>query len=212
MASTSIQTPLTQEYPAIASMSRQEIESLLAGWNPNRSDPPWYLQQASQPSSSSSSIPVQPSAPTMPAEEAGFEAFIESQPQIQQLRQESQRLLKQNEEKASRNMTMQPGLEALRNETQQLYDRARRYEQEWPLLDNQMKEAYKRFSPSTLLFTLTQSASKLHDQSESLASAFAEGLPLEVAVSTSYLKSVVVVLPLISTLFLPHSLLLIHMA
>ena len=184
MASNSIQTPLTQEYPATASMSRQEIESLLAGWNPNRSDPPWYLQQASQPSSSSSSItPVQPSAPTMPTEEAGFEAFIESHPHIQQLRQESQRLLKQSEEKAQRNMTMQPGLEALRNETQQLYDRARRLEQEWPLLENQMKEAYKRFSPSTLLFTLTQSASKLHDQSESLASAFAEGLPLEVAVS-----------------------------
>ena len=78
---------------------------------------------------------------------------------------------------------MQPGLEALRNETQQLYDRARRLEQEWPLLENQMKEAYKRFSPSTLLFALTQSATKLHDQSESLASAFAEGLPLEVAVS-----------------------------
>ncbi|PWN38370.1 uncharacterized protein FA14DRAFT_131721 [Meira miltonrushii] len=169
MASSGIQTPLTQEYPAIATMSRQEIESLLAGYNPNRSDPPWYLQQAT---------------PTMPAEETGFEAFIESQPQIQQLRQESQRLLKQNEEKASRNMTMQPGLEALRNETQQLYDRARKYEQEWPLLDNQMKEAYKRFSPSTLLFTLTQSAGKLHDQSESLASAFAEGLPLESGAAT----------------------------
>lgn len=184
MASSSIQTPLTQEYPAIASMSRQEIESLLAGWNPSKSDPPWYLQQASQPFSSSNSSAVQSSAPVMPNEEAGFEAFIESQPQIQQIRQESQKLLKQSEEKAARNMKMQPDLEALRNETQQLYDRARRLEQEWPQLENQMKEAYKRFSPSTLLFALTQSASKLHDQSESLASAFAEGLPLEVAVSS----------------------------
>lgn len=44
-----------------------------------------------------------------------------------------------------------------------------------------MNEAYRRFSPSTLHFGLTQSASKLHDESESLASAFAEGLPLDVA-------------------------------
>lgn len=46
-----------------------------------------------------------------------------------------------------------------------------------------MREAYKRFTPSSLLFTLTQSASKLHDQSESLANAFVEGLPLEIVVS-----------------------------
>jgi ESCRT-I complex subunit VPS37 len=49
-----------------------------------------------------------------------------------------------------------------------------------------MKEAYKKFTPSSLLFTLTQSASKLHDESESLANAFVEGLPLEIAVSSAF--------------------------
>lgn len=78
---------------------------------------------------------------------------------------------------------MQPSLEALRSDTQYLYDRARSLEQQWPLVEAEMRESYKKFTPSSLLFTLTQSASKLHDESESLANAFVEGLPLEIAVS-----------------------------
>lgn len=38
-------------------------------------------------------------------------------------------------------------------------------------------EAQKRFNPSALHFSLTQSASKLNDTSEELANAFVEGLP-----------------------------------
>jgi hypothetical protein len=83
----------------------------------------------------------------------------------------------------ARNAALQPALEALRGETQQYYDRARLLEQQWPIIEAEMKESYKKFTPSSLLFTLTQSASKLHDQSESLANAFVEGLPLEIAVS-----------------------------
>lgn len=86
----------------------------------------------------------------------------------------------------ARNAALQPALEALRSDTQQLYDRARTHEQQWPLVEAEMREAYKRFTPSSLLFTLTQSASKLHDQSESLANAFVEGLPLEIAVSQCF--------------------------
>lgn len=82
----------------------------------------------------------------------------------------------------ARNMALRPELEKLRAETQRQYDRARQFEAEWPTVQEQMNQAYKRFAPSTLLLGLTHSASKLHEQSESLASAFAEGLPLEVAV------------------------------
>lgn len=42
-----------------------------------------------------------------------------------------------------RNLAMQPALEALRSETQQLYDRAIAAEAEWPKQEAELKEAYK---------------------------------------------------------------------
>lgn len=83
----------------------------------------------------------------------------------------------------ARNAALQPELEALRSDNQHLYDRARSLEQQWSRVETEMREIYKKFTSSSLLFTLTQSASKLHDESESLANAFVEGLPLEIAVS-----------------------------
>lgn len=184
----SLHTSLTQDYPATASLTRQDLESLLAGWDPSRADATWYRAQTAEagrsglPSASNNSS----NAKAIPPGEEAFEAFIDSLPQVQAMRQESQRLLKQSEEKAARNVTLRPTLEGLRAETQSLYDRALSLQQQWPHIEQDMAEAYKRFAPSTLLFSLTQSASKLHDESESLASAFVEGLPLEVAVSVAH--------------------------
>jgi hypothetical protein len=182
-----LQTPLTHDFPATASLSRNDIDTLLAGWNPTRADAAWYRTDG-QPSNASSSRNVAPIG------EEAFEAFIEQLPQVKALRQESQRLLRLSEEKAARNVTVQPNLERLRNETQELFDRAKSLERRWVTLERDTNEEYRRFTPGTLLFNLTQSASKLHDESESLASAFVEGLPLEVAVRlTGMLHSVICV-------------------
>jgi ESCRT-I complex subunit VPS37 len=196
-----MQTPLTHEFPSTSTLNRSDLLNLIGAWDASRPSAPWYQQQ--QQSSSSASAP--------PLEEQAFEAFIESLSEVRLMRQETEKLIRESEEKAgeivtrpagwecatfflpdlffflplptARNMALQPPLEKLRVETQQLYDRARSLEQQWPRVDAEMKDVYKRFTPFSLLSTLTQSASRLHDESESLANAFVEGLPLEIAVS-----------------------------
>lgn len=177
-AGQSLQTALTHDFPSTATLSRNDLDALLAGWNPSRAaEAAWYRARSvdGQTSAATASAP--------PIDEQAFEAFVEQLPQVKALRQESQRLLRVSEEKAARNVTVQPTLERLRNETEQLFDRAKSLENRWATMERETNEEYRRFTPSTLLFNLSQSASKLHDESESLASAFVEGLPLEVAVS-----------------------------
>lgn len=205
MAAPPLQTALTNDFPGTSTLTRSDLVSLIGTWDPSRPSAPWYQQPR----------PPGASAPPVPAEEQAFEGFIESLPEVKAMRQETEKLIRESEEKAgelgcedldsklgvprlsvvsdscppplsptksARNTAIQPSLEALRAETQQLYDRARSLEQQWPRMEAAMREAYRRFTPSSLLFTLTQSASKLHDESESLANAFVEGVPLEIAV------------------------------
>ncbi|UZJ51559.1 hypothetical protein CBS101457_000879 [Exobasidium rhododendri] len=177
MAASSMQTPLTHDFPSTSALTRSDLINLIGSWDASRPSAPWYQQQ-SQPGASAP--PLLP-----PAEEQAFEGFIESLSEVKSMRQDTENLIKESEEKASRNIQLQPPLEALRSETQQLYDRARSLEQQWPRVEAEMRDVYKRFTQFSLLSNLTQSASRLHDESESLANAFVEGLPLEIA-STSH--------------------------
>ncbi|EPQ28357.1 uncharacterized protein PFL1_04184 [Pseudozyma flocculosa PF-1] len=152
----SIPTPLTAAHPSTATLSRNDIESLL-GETSNPTDPS-QLQR----------------------DQAYFEAFFHSLPQVRQLYHQHAQLLRQNEDKARQNTALQQPLEALRAETQQLFDRATALQAQWPQLEAEMNELYKRFSPSSLHFHLAQSATKLNDRSEQLANAYVEGLPYPV--------------------------------
>ncbi|PWN41019.1 hypothetical protein IE81DRAFT_197340 [Ceraceosorus guamensis] len=106
-------------------------------------------------------------------------------PALKAAQQEEEALLRRAEELAEINMQLKPELEGLRRETKEYFDEARKLELEWPELERRQREAYKRFAPSSLLALLTQSTSKLHDESESLAGAFVEGLPLDAALDAS---------------------------
>lgn len=154
----SIQTRLTTTFPQTANLTREDLQALAAD------DPPLQQQH--------------PSLEAVPTPQAAyFEAFFHSLPQTRSLYEAHAALLRTNESKAARNLERQPALEALRSETQQLFDRAKSLEAQWSHTEQQLNEAQKRFNPSALHFSLTQSASKLNDQSEELANAFVEGLP-----------------------------------
>ncbi|SNX82718.1 uncharacterized protein MEPE_01424 [Melanopsichium pennsylvanicum] len=154
-STSALQTRLTTTFPQTASLLREDLQSLAA-------DP---------------SIPLPGQSPSEPSQaSAYFEAFFHSLPKTQSLYSSHASLLRANEEKAARNLALQPDLEALRAETQALFDRAKALEAEWATKEAQLNELQKRFSPSALHFGLMQSASKLNDKSEALANAFVEGL------------------------------------
>ncbi|PWN53371.1 hypothetical protein IE53DRAFT_373042 [Violaceomyces palustris] len=145
-----ISSHLTNAFPSTSNLSRQDLESLLATSN----DPEQRRK-----------------------DEAYFEAFFHCMPQVRHLYQQHEALLKENERKAAQNMSLQPPLEALRRETQELFDRAKALDEEWPKVQSQMNEIYKRFSPSALHFALSQAASRLNESSENMANAYVQGLP-----------------------------------
>ncbi len=159
-ASSSLQTRLTTTFPPAALLSREDLQALAA----DDFHPP--------PASSS-----QTSADAISPDQAFFEAFFHSLPQTQALYRAHADLLRANEAKAQRNLERQAPLHELRNETLELFERAKKLESEWAQREAQLSEAHKRFNPSALHFNLTQSASKLNDRSEELANAFVEGLP-----------------------------------
>lgn len=76
-------TQLTHEFPSLANLTRQELELLIGSWHPAKEESSWYNSGAEP-----------------PAEEQAFEALIDSLPEVQALREESQKLLKLSEEKA----------------------------------------------------------------------------------------------------------------
>lgn len=162
-ASASLQTRLTSAFPQTASLSRQDLEALAYDDVPT--------SQLAPPSSTQ-----QPPSESITPNQAFFEAFFHSLPQTQSLYRAHADLLRTNEAKATRNLERQAPLQALRAETQQLFDRAKSLEAEWATREAQLTEVQKRFNPSALHFGLTQSASKLNDRSEELANAFVEGL------------------------------------
>ena len=163
-ASSSLQTRLTAAFPQTANLTREDLQALASDDALPPSQPPLPGQPSTAPDT------VSPNA-------AYFEAFLHSLPQTRALYATHSELLRRNEAKAARNLERQPALEALRSETQQLFDRAKALETEWAQREQQLTEAQKRFNPSALHFSLTQSASKLNDRSEELANAFVEGLP-----------------------------------
>lgn len=156
-----LQTRLTTAFPQTATLSRQDLEALAYD------DHPAPTSSHQQP----------PHSDTITPNQAYFEAVFHSLPQTQSLYRTHADLLRTNESKAARNLERQAPLESLRTETQQLFDRAKSLESEWATREQQLNEAQKRFNPSALHFSLTQSASKLNDRSEMLANAFVEGLP-----------------------------------
>ena len=130
-ASSSLQTRLTTTFPQTAELTRDDLQALLA------ETPTSYHPQ--HPSANSSDHAV---------DEAFFEAFFHSLPQVQQLYRHHADLLKTNQDKATANIQLQQPLEQLRTETQQLFDRAKALETEWPRLESQMNEEYKvRYAP-----------------------------------------------------------------
>lgn len=159
-ASLSLQTRLTTTFPQTANLTREDLQALASE---DCTPAPLPGQPPSQPE-------------TITPASAYFEAFFHTLPQTQALYTVHADLLRANEAKAARNLERQPALEALRAETQQLFDRAKSLEAEWAQREQQLNEAQKRFNPSALHFNLTQSASKLNDRSEELANAFVEGL------------------------------------
>lgn len=166
-ASSSLRTRLTTAFPETAHLPREDLQALISA-------------DDYDPASSSSSLPGQPQpspSDSFSPNQAFFEAFFHSLPQTQSLYRAHADLLRTNEAKAQRNLERQPALEALRQETLHLFERAKALEDEWAQREHQLHEAQKRFNPSALHFNLTQSASKLNDHSEELANAFVERLP-----------------------------------
>lgn len=93
-AATPLQTPLTHDYPSTASLTRSDLINLLGSWDPSRPSAPWYQQQSQQ-----SRAPPGP-IHTAPIEEQAFESFIESLPEVKAMREETEVLLREGEEKA----------------------------------------------------------------------------------------------------------------
>lgn len=184
-----IDTPLTRDFPSVAQLSRPELEQLVANFDPMQPSTPWYAQQQQHASSSSSSSQQSPSsskvaATAPPAEEHAFELFVESLPEIKALRNSIDQLTAQSAQRASHNASLQPALESLRAEVQHLYDRAVQLRDlEWPTVQREMGEARRKLEPQTLLARLSQSATRLHDSSESFASAYVEGLTMDAAMA-----------------------------
>ncbi|CAO1633218.1 unnamed protein product [Sympodiomycopsis kandeliae] len=158
--STHFDSPLYRDFPSTSKLTREELEELLG-------------QQGA------SNKPLSQQSTNDNDNDAYFEAFVDSLPEVRAMLDEHSKLLKENESKAARNLSLQPQLEATRAETQQYHDRALAAEAEWPKAEAQMKEAYRRFAPPSLHAQIVQAATKLHEQSEMLASAFVDGLPLE---------------------------------
>lgn len=121
------QTRLTVAFPQTSSLSREDLAALLgetsAAFHPSQAG----LNAAEQ----------------RAEDEAFFEAFFHSLPQVKQLYEQHSSLLKENEVKARANTELQQPLEELRTETQSLFDRAKALEAEWPRLEAQMNEESK---------------------------------------------------------------------
>jgi ESCRT-I complex subunit VPS37 len=180
-----LDTPLARDFPSTAQLSRQDLEQLLHGVRANQ---PAHQQQ--QPSAEAGGFEGQ---------DAYFEAFLHSLPQVRQSIEEHEAILKANEEKArkhhfcalhfgliliktlcsfsGRNAELQPRLEALRRETSAYFDQARSLDAEWQVLNTSLEKIYRRFAPASLHIALTQGTSKIYDASEALAHAYVEGLP-----------------------------------
>jgi ESCRT-I complex subunit VPS37 len=75
------------------------------------------------------------------------------------------------------NLALQESLYALRSETKEAFDEAKRLEIRWAELEKEQKEVYQRLSPQFLLMRLRHATSAQDDKSEEVASAFIQSTP-----------------------------------
>lgn len=132
-----VQTRLTATFPQTVELSRDDLTALLG-----ESSAHYQSQQSGK-----------DLAEQRAEDDAFFEAFFHSLPQVTQLYEQHASLLQANEAKASSNNELQKPLEELRTETQGLFDRAKALEAEWPRLEAQMNEESKVRIKSKLLYT-----------------------------------------------------------
>lgn len=148
MSAGDFDSPLYRDFPSTSKLTRQDLEELLGTSRGGSGD-------------------------ASAADEAYFEAFVDSLPEVRAIFDEHARMLKENEDRAgerwdvlaltlpyciarradhnisvdvamtARNLAMQPQLEALRAETQHYHDRALAAEAEWPKMESDMKDTYK---------------------------------------------------------------------
>lgn len=78
-----------------------------------------------------------------------------------------------------RNETEQAPLEALRRDTERALLQAQQADETWSQqLEPALHESYRQFTPGSLHAKLVQGTTRIWDQSEALANAYVEGLPL----------------------------------
>ncbi|WFD32315.1 GTPase regulator Nrf1 [Malassezia sp. CBS 17886] len=133
---------LARVFPSAAELDRDDLHTLLA----DSTDPQ-----------------------TRDEQNAYFDAFFHSLPEVQAMYNEHVGMLEQVEKSAARNEQLRPTLMALRDATRDAYEHAHALETRWPAVERDMQEAYKT--------RLQMQTNTLHDESEALANSYVEGLP-----------------------------------
>ncbi|WFC94919.1 hypothetical protein MBRA1_001557 [Malassezia brasiliensis] len=155
-------SPLAHEFPRIAQLSRDELRELV--------ETPANAHEARDQS-------------------AYLDALLHTLPDVRALYDEHEQLLHDVECAAAQNEQLRPVLLALRAQTRATYDEACAADAAWPAIEREMDEAYKvriltltkRFTPSALQTRLQLAMNEVHDESETLANAYVEGLPTSAA-------------------------------
>ncbi|KGB77938.1 hypothetical protein I307_01309 [Cryptococcus deuterogattii 99/473] len=102
------------------------------------------------------------------------EAFLFTLPEIQQLAAEVEKLGRENEDAARRNLELKDELSALRDATAQSYAHAEDLKRQWADIEKAQQNLYQRVRPSFLHLRLRHSLTAQDELSEKIASAFIE--------------------------------------
>ncbi|WVQ89534.1 hypothetical protein IAS59_003296 [Cryptococcus gattii] len=102
------------------------------------------------------------------------EAFLFTLPEIQQLAAEVEKLGRENEDAARRNLELKDELSALRDATAQSYAHAEDLKRQWADIEKAQHNLYQRVRPSFLHLRLRHSLTAQDELSEKMASAFIE--------------------------------------
>ncbi|KAI3620643.1 hypothetical protein CBS9595_002610 [Malassezia furfur] len=147
-------SPLVHAFPRIAQLSRDELRELV--------ETPANTHEARD-------------------QAAYVDALLHTLPDVRALYDEHEQLLHDVELAAAQNEQLRPTLLALRAQTRAAYDEACAADAAWPAIEREMDEAYKRFTPAALQTRLQLAMNEVHDESETLANAYVEGLPTSAA-------------------------------
>ncbi|XAO25580.1 hypothetical protein I312_104408 [Cryptococcus bacillisporus CA1280] len=102
------------------------------------------------------------------------EAFLFTLPEIQQLAAEVEKLGRENEDAARRNLELKDELSALRDATAQSYAHAEDLKRQWADIEKAQQNLYQRVRPSFLHLRLRHSLTAQDELSEKMASTFIE--------------------------------------